>query len=163
MRYKPVPEPRSLDDLFAICDAVPLVPSQTEDCCARIVARTDVAGRDRARTWLTFLTALGLVRDNDRGFYRVRDRPDRSALGDRFLAGVFGAREIHTIVAEVEPIDADAVYDAFRASVPDWERNRRTDWESTWRERTGRLLEWGVTLGELSRTADGEFRAADPA
>jgi len=57
MRYKPVPEPRGVDALLAVRDAVLLVPGTVEDCCTRIRDRTGIASRDAAREWLTFCRA----------------------------------------------------------------------------------------------------------
>ncbi|MFB6295759.1 MAG: hypothetical protein ABEH66_02835 [Halobacteriales archaeon] len=160
MRYKIVPEPRDLDELRAIKDAVPLVPGTAEDCCSRIVTRAPVAGRDAAREWLTFLQALGLVADSDRGFHRTRDGPDRAALRERFLDGVFGAREVRHVLAEESPAAPDAVFASLREAIPGWERHRRADWEAEWRERTARLLDWGVVLGAFEETDDSKYRIA---
>jgi len=158
MRYKVVPEPRDLGALRAIRDAVPLVLGTEEDCCSRIVTRTPVAGRDSAREWLTFLQALGLVAEPDRGFHRTRDDPDREALGERFLDAVFGAREVREVLAEEGPASPGDVFAALREEVPRWERHRRSDWEGDWRERTTRLLDWGVVFGAFEETDDGRYR-----
>jgi len=160
MRYKVVPEPRDVDELLAIRDAVPLVPGSEEDCCSRVVARTPVAGRDAAREWLTFLQALGLVAESDRGFHRTRDDPGREGLGERFLAGVFGAREVHDVVADDGSTSPEAVFASLRSEVPGWERHRRPDWAEDWRERTVRLLGWGVVFSLFEEVDDGEYRIA---
>jgi hypothetical protein len=160
MRYKVVPEPRDVDELLAIGDAIPLVPGSEEDCCSRVVSRTSVAGRDAAREWLTFLQALGLVAESDRGFHRTRDDPGREGLGERFLGGVFGAREVREIVDDDGPISPDAVFSSLRSEVPGWERHRRTDWAEDWRERTARLLEWGVVFGVFEAADGGRYRIA---
>ena len=50
MRFKVAPEPRDLAFLGSARRAVPLVPGTVEDCCSRLVERTDVAapGPDEA-------------------------------------------------------------------------------------------------------------------
>ena len=161
MRYKVVPEPRDVDELLAIGDAIPLVPGSEEDCCSRVVSRTSVAGRDAAREWLTFLQALGLVAESDRGFHRTRDDPGRGGIGERFLSGVFGAREVREIVAREGPVSPEEAFESLRESIPHWERHRRTDWAEDWRERTGRLLEWGVVFGVFEAVDGGRYRIAD--
>ncbi|MFB6309296.1 MAG: hypothetical protein ABEH35_08200 [Haloarculaceae archaeon] len=164
MRYKIVPEPRSIERLRAAADAVPLVPGSVEDCCTRIRDETDVASRDEARELLTFLQALGLVAESERGFHRVRDDRSRAELVAAFRKRVFGAEEILTALEERtgKPQDSDQVFEFLRASVPQWERDRHTDWEAEWRERTARLLEWSVRLG-LAERAEGGYRSAGEA
>ena len=99
MRYTSIPGPRSFDALRSIRDAVPLVPTDEEDCCARIASLTGVAGRDEAREWLRFLQALELVSEGKRGFHRIRDAPDSEAIADSFRENVFGAREVLTVAS----------------------------------------------------------------
>ena len=159
MRYKSVPLPRSVDELLEIRDAVPLVPKNQEDCCSRIATRTTVAGRDSAREWLTFLRALGFVSRGDRGFYRIRTPPDRDAVAERFREHVFGAREILTAASHEGEIDDESAFEALRESVPRWERHHHDNWERTWRERTRRLLDWGVIFGILEADGDERYRA----
>jgi hypothetical protein len=159
MRYKTAPEPDSLETLRAVRRAVPLVPGDEEDCCARIAARTDVPGRDVAREWLTFAEALGLVEEGDRGYCRTRTDPDRDALAERFLDGVFGAREVIEAAGNGS-IDAKEAFPALEASVPHWERHRDPDWEQEWHETTERLLEWAVRFGLLERE-ENHYRVAE--
>jgi len=159
MRYKVVPEPVDIDLLFAARDAVPLVPGSVEDCCTRVVDRTDVPSRDDAREWLTFLQALGLVAETDRGFYRVREEPDRETLGGPFTTNVFGAREVTDVLAASDaPIPTETVFEEVRDLVPRWERDRHVDWESEWLGRIERLLAWGVVLGVFEER-DGRYTA----
>jgi hypothetical protein len=158
VRYKIVPEPVDPDLLEAVRGAVPLVPGSVEDCCTRIRDRTALPSREEAREWLTFCQALGLVAETDRGYYRIRDDPDPATLRERFRESVFGAREIHeALVAAGEPLDAAAVFESVRGAVPRWERDRRVDWETEWRDRVRVLLEWGVAFGQVER-ADGGYR-----
>jgi hypothetical protein len=83
MRYKTVPEPRGLEDLFAVRAAVPILPGSEEDCRSRIAARTAVPGRDAANEWLAFLEAIGLVAEGESGYYRTHGEPDVDALAER--------------------------------------------------------------------------------
>jgi hypothetical protein len=159
MRYKTVPEPGDRRTLRAVERAVPLVPGDEEDCCARIAARTEVPGRDAAREWLTFLVALGLVAEGDRGYHRTRTDPDPDVLAERFLDNVFGAREVFE-AAENGPIDIEAAFAALETSVPHWERHRNPDWEQAWHGTTERLLEWAVRFGLLERDG-GHYRVTE--
>lgn len=159
-RLKPVPEPPAdLAALWTARDAVPLVPKPENDCCARVMDRYGVDARDDARTWLTFLRALGLVAEADRGFHRTRDDPDRAALADRFHEGVYGAREVLDAVGD-DPRTAGEAFEAVERIVPNWERHKDPAWERTWRERVRRLLDWAVLLGLAEREGD-RYRAVD--
>jgi hypothetical protein len=155
MRYKVVPEPRSVAFLREVQQALPLVPGSVEDCCTRIRDRTDLQSRDAAREYLTFAQALELAVEGDRGFYRSREEPGESALAQRFEARVFGARELLDVLA-AGPQTEDGCFDALRETVPQWERDRHADWEGEWRERTERLLEWAVVF-ELVETVTGRY------
>lgn len=97
-RFKPVPP--APDDLAAVetaRDAVPLVPGTETDCCARIQSALGLAARDDARAWLTFLRALGVVRETDAGFVRARDGAasggEGSGGGESTVAGEDGGAE----------------------------------------------------------------------
>lgn len=158
MRYKVVPEPRGLETLRAVHDALPLVPDSVEDCCVRVVDRTDVPARDEAREWLTFCQALELARETPRGFERVRADPDRASLADAFRRRVFGARELLDAL-EAGSLTHEAAFEALGPAVPRWERDRHADWEREWRERTRRLLEWARAFGLLARDGDAYGRS----
>jgi hypothetical protein len=149
-----------MDALTAVRRAVPLVPGDEEDCCARIAARTAVPGRDAGREWLTFLEALELVAESEHGYHRTQGDSDRDVLAGRFLDGVYGAREVFEAAAD-EPIDTKAAFAALESSVPRWEKHRNPDWRSEWHETTERLLEWGVIFGIFERDGDGRYRVAD--
>jgi len=154
-RRKPVPPaPDSLDGLHEVRAAVSLTPDPETTCCARLVDRGVAPARDEARTWLTFLRALALVTETDRGYARTRDEPDRESLRGRFLDGVYGVRELHDVL-EAEPLDADDAFERFRGHVPRYERHRSEEWETVWRERVGRLLDWGVLFGAFEHTPAG--------
>jgi hypothetical protein len=89
--------PAAPDDLAFVEDAqraVPLVPDSQDDCCARILERTDLVSRDEAATWLTFLRGLGLVERGPSGYSRIRRDPDPEFLREAFLTGVFGAEDV---------------------------------------------------------------------
>lgn len=158
MRFKVVPEPRDVD-LAAVQRAVPLVPDPVEDCCTLICDRTGIPGRDTAREWLTFAQALELVEETDQGFKRTRREPDPDHLADAFRRRVFGAREVLTSLGD-GPRTVDEAFEDLRGSVPEWERDRHTDWEAEWRERTRRLLAWSARFG-LAERSDDRYRLAD--
>lgn len=175
MRLKPVPAPPvdATDgpgtDLLAFLEtarlAVPLVPGSEDDCCARLMARVDeVASRDQARTWLTFLRALGLARETASGGFVRTDAPvNRGALADAFRERVFGARELLSILAAAadEPVSAAEAFEAFEPTVPNWERHKDPGrWREVWRERVERLLDWAVLLGVAARR-DGGYVAVE--
>jgi len=154
MRYKPVPEPRSLEAVGEIQAALPLVPESTEDCCVRLQERTAVPDRDSAREWLPFLVALELADERDGSYYRERRDPDRERLAANYEERVYGVRETMGALRRRESATAGELFEATAEIVPQWERNRRPEWEAAWRERTGRVLEWGTILGLLTETED---------
>ena len=161
MKFKPVPEsPESLDFVADVQRAVPLVPGTTEDCCARVMARAGIPSQDEARRWLTFLRALGLARETERGFARTREAVAREALADAFEERVFGATDVLEILDSAdEPLDTAEVFERFENSVPTWERHHDPNgWRDVWGERVERLLEWSVLFGLVERTEAG-YRA----
>ena len=159
MQFKLVPEPP--EDLDFVADsqrAVPLVPGSEDDCCARLLDRTDLTSRDEARTWLTFLRALGLAEEKSAGFARVRQDPEQEYLREQFRENVFGVPALLKILAEAEEeLSAKEVFEAFRDEVPTWERHKNPNsWEEIWRERVGFLLDWAVLLRLVERV-DGKY------
>ena len=154
MRYKVAPPARSHSFLESARDAIPLVPDSEADCCRAIQTATDVSNRETAKEYLVFLQALGLVAESERGYYRTRTDPDQSALATAFEDSVFGV-DVLVAALDSEPVAAAAAFDALRDEIPRWERERHTDWEAVWRERTAALLEWAVLFGLAERTADG--------
>jgi hypothetical protein len=156
VRFKEVPAPPdSLDAVAAVRDAVPLVPQPENDCCARVVDRTAVDDRETARTWLTFLRALELVEETDRGYARVRGGIDPDELAAAFRDRVFGAREVLSLLGD-HPLTVAEVFEQFEPTVPQWERHRNPQsWRETWETRVERLLEWAVLLGLAERTDAG--------
>ena len=157
VRFKIVPPVRTVGFLREAAETLPLVPGSVEDCCSRIRDGTAVTSRDEAREYLTFLQALGLVAETDRGFHRVRDGPGDEDLSVAFRERVFGAREVLDCVA-TEPRTVEEAFDALRDEIPRWERDRHEDWEAEWRERTERLLGWAAVFG-LVTESDGQYRA----
>lgn len=161
MRYKVAPEPADEDLLYGAQEALPLVPGSVEDCCTRVRDRTVVSSRDIARKWITFLQALALAVETDRGFYRVREIPDRAVLRENFLNHVFGTREIRdTLQAANEPLAPRAVFEGIRGIVPHWERDREPAWETEWEQRIETLLAWGVVFGAFEER-DGTYTTSD--
>ncbi|WP_323190715.1 hypothetical protein [Halostella sp. PRR32] len=156
MRFKEIPAPpESLDFLAEAQRAVPLVPEPENDCCARLTDRTSVSDRETARTWLTFLRALELVEETDRGYARVRGDPDPDELAGAFRERVFGAREVLSLLGD-HPLTVAEVFEQFEPTVPQWERHRNPQtWRSQWKTRVERLLEWAALLGLAERTGSG--------
>ena len=163
MRVKVAPDPgEGRERLAAAHRAVPLVPGSTDDCCARLQSRLDLTSRDAASEWLTFLAALGLATETDRGYERVRGDLDPNTLAPAFREQVFGAREvIETLAAADEPLTAAETFAAVRSMVPTWERNRHQDWEAEWGMRVERLLEWAVLLDLADRREGGYAATSD--
>lgn len=157
VRYKVIPEPRSVAFLFAVRDALPLVPGSVEDCCTRIRDRTDVTSRDEAREVLTFCQALGLADETDRGFHRIRGDPGTDELADRLTANVFPTRELLAALEANGSLTPTAAFKALRDRIPQWEQTRSTDWKSDWQDRLENLLDWCVVLGLVERI-DGVYR-----
>lgn len=157
MRYKIIPPARGLDTLFAVRDALPLVPGTENDCCSRIRDRTAVRSRADAREWLTFCQALGLAAETDRGYHRLREEPTEAELADRLVANVYPTRELLAALEDAGPLAADETFEALRDRIPRWERSRSADWAAEWRDRVSHLCEWCVLLGLAERT-DGGYR-----
>lgn len=160
MKFKLVPPPPdSLDAVAAAQRAVPLVPGSETDCCSRLETRLDLPSRDVARTWLTFLRALDLVRETEDGsFVRTQVEPTRDYLRDRLHARVYAVDTILDELADADrPLDADAVFERVRDRVPTWETYKQPGrWEETWRERVGHLLGW-LVLVDLVQETDEEY------
>ncbi|WP_123533575.1 hypothetical protein [Halosimplex salinum] len=160
MRYKIVPPVRDREFLATAHRAVPLVPGSVEDCCIRLVDETAAPSRDVAREYLTFLQALELVAETDRGFRRRRVEVDEADLADAFERRVFGATELLDALREAGSLTVDESFDRLRGAVPRWERDRHTDWADEWRERTERLLDWSVAFDLATRDGD-RYRVSD--
>ncbi|VTT88338.1 unknown [Halorubrum sp. DM2] len=146
MRLKPVPEPpTALDDLRDLQRAVPLVPGDTDDCCARLRRRCDLPDRQTANDWLAFLRTLGLVEETSRGFVRADAEPAPERVRERLRDGVLFAPEALAALADAsreDPVTPDDLFAATRDRVPRHDRARDPDWEATWRDRAARLLAW---------------------
>jgi hypothetical protein len=157
-RYKVAPPARSLDSLTTARAAIPLVPDTESDCCGAIQRATDVADREQARSYLTFLRALGLVDETERGYYRTREDLDREALAVAFRERVFLVEELLDAVA-TEPRSAESAFEAVREEIPNWERQRDPEWEQHWRARVEHLLAWAVLFDCLA-VEDGQYTPA---
>ena len=159
MQYKVVPPaPDSLDGLERARRAVPLVPRSETDCCARVMDRAGVPARDEAREWLTFMRALGLVAEAERGYRRTRDPLEADRLAAAFCERLYGAADLLDALDSEEPVTAAEAFDSFADSVPGWERRRHADWRAVWRERVRRLLDWAVLFGLVEREEGGYVR-----
>ena len=155
MKLKAVPEPGGMEFLDAAQRALPLVPGSENDCCARLLDRTDLVARDDAREWITFLRALGLAEETSSGYRRLRRDPDREELATAFREGVFGVEALLDDLPNDGALNETEIFERFRGHVPNWERHRRPDWEDHWRERVRRLLGWTVVFGLAERVGDG--------
>lgn len=160
MKFKLVPEPPA--DLSFVADAqraVPLVPGTEDDCCRRLMDRVGFESRDVARTWLTFLRALELAEETESGFARTRRDPARDTLAVAFRERVYGADRLLDRLATAGPLSADEAFEAFRESIPTWERHKDPSRvEDVWRERVANLLAWAVLLDLAERTDEGYRR-----
>lgn len=159
MKFKAVPEPRAAEFIHEARHALPLVPGSENDCCARLLDRTELEERETARDWITFLRALGLAERTDESYRRVRGEFDRTDLARAFRERVFGADAVLDVLSRDEPLDGETIFERVRETVPNWERHRRTDWKTDWRERTRRLLDWAVEFELAEHTSEG-YRAA---
>lgn len=155
MRTKPVPPVRGLSGLRTVREALPLVPGSTDDCCRRLLERADVPDRDSARSWLAFLVAVGAAARDGDAYYRDTEMPETDTLALSFRENVLGATEVLDALSAEAPLTADSAFERTREVVPQWERNRDPAWESTWRDRTERLLEWSVVFDIVEKTGDG--------
>ena len=155
MRYKVAPPARSLEFLGEARGAVPLVPDDEADCCRAIQRATDITDRERAREYLTFLRALGLVAESERGYYRTQDDFDPEALATACRERVFLVAELLETV-DTSPRTVEEAFEGIREEVPRWERERHADWEGVWQTRVGHLLSWAVLFG-LCTVENGRF------
>lgn len=154
MKFKVVPPARGLETLRAARVALPLVPDDEESCCARVMRDAQVPSQDEAKEWITFLRALGLAEETDSGYRRLRDDPGPETLADRFRERVYGAADVLAVLADADrPLTAAEAFERF--AVPEWERQRHADWETVWRERVTRILDWAVAFDLAAETADG--------
>ena len=164
MRLKPVPEPPTdLDALRAFQRAVPLVPGDTDDCCARLRRRCDLPDRQTANDWLAFLRTLGLVEETPRGFVRADAEPTPGLVRDGLRDGVLLVPEALAALRDASPTDPLTAADLFAATrdaVPRHDRARDPDWEAAWQDRAARLLGW-LALVDLAAPVRGGSDSAD--
>lgn len=156
MKFKVIPEPRSRSFLRKAQQTLPLVPSSEDDCCTLLIADTEIDSRDTAREWITFLRALGLVAESDGRYYQRRNR-SANDTATAFREHIYAAESVLRALDETDSLSADEVFE--RVRVPPWEQNRHQDWESVWRERVHRLLEWAVVLDLAEREDENHYRA----
>ena len=158
MRLKPVPEPPAdLDALREYQRAVPLVPGDTDDCCARLRRRRDLPDRQTANDWLAFLRALGLAEETSRGFVRADADPTPERVREGLRDGVLLVPEALAALREAshdDPLTPDDLFAATRDRVPRHDRARNPEWETAWRDRAARLLGW-LALVDLAAPVDG--------
>jgi hypothetical protein len=160
MRFKCVPAPPATIEAVATAQqAVPLIPTTEADCFRRLVDRTDetmISDRDDARQWLPFLRALDLVDRTPSGYRRHRDELTAGESVDRLLDGVYGARELYSLLdATDRPLSVDELTDQETVDLPTWERHHHTDHDQVRRKRQQRLVDWFVLCGAVERTPEG--------
>ncbi len=154
MKYKVVPPVRDRSFIETATKSLPVVPASEADCCGRLQADTLIESRDVAKQWITFLQALGYVAEADGKYYQDRSPP--AELKTAFLDGVYGAQTVVETVADSDrSLREGEVYEAVKAIVPQYERSRRTDWETVWETRIVRLLDWGVEFELLVSSEAG--------
>ena len=161
MKFKVLPPPAdSLETVSEVQAAVPLVPDGEESCCARLLRRTDVASRDAAKEWLTFLRALELVEETAGQYRRLPQEADPDRVRASFRDRVYLAEDVLNVVSAADdPLGAGEVFARVSDRVPQWERHRLEDAADVWRGRVRRLLEWAVTLGLLEWAEEGYVAA----
>ena len=164
MRLKPVPDPPTdLDALREYRRAVPLVPGDADDCCARLRRRCDLPDRQTANDWLAFLRAFGLVEETARGFVRADAEPTPERVREGLRDGVLFVPEALAALREAsldDPLTAADLFAATRDRVPRHERARDPDWEAAWRDRAARLLGW-LALVDLAALVAGDESETD--
>lgn len=162
MRVKHIPDPpEEIGTVETAHSAVPLVPDSEHDCCSRLMRRIPSLSRDEARSWLTFLRGLGLVRETGEGYRRVRTDVTRETVREGIVEGLFGARELVEPLATAErPLSVEAAFETLRGRIPEWERHRTDRWEEVWHARVHRLADWFVLVG-LAEQAEGGYVATD--
>jgi len=149
MRYRRLPPVASLETLRTVWRAVPRSAAETEDCCGRICARTDVDRREDASDWLVFLTALGCVERCEAGYRRTGGEPDAEALADAFERSVLGVSELLAVLDGGQALAPAAAFD--RLDEPGRRQIRRAGGERY----VARLLGWAVVFGLADETGDG--------
>jgi hypothetical protein len=155
MRYKVAPPARSLDFLERARDAIPLIPGDEGDCCGAIRRATDVTDREQARAYLTFLQALGLVAESERGYYRTQEPLSPETVATAYREQVFLVAELLAAV-DAGADDPEATFEAVREAIPRWERERDPEWECHWQSRVKHVLEWAVVF-DLLAVENGRF------
>lgn len=160
-RVPPAPASAAGERLRTARAALARVPDPEADCCARVSEAIDV-DRRTARDWLTLLRALGLVERTAGEYRRTEAEVDDAALRERFVAEVYGAREV---VAALDGPGgarrpAAAVVDA--VPQPTWERHRHAEPAAAWTRHVERLLDWLAALGAVERSEEGYRRAGAP-
>ncbi|WP_331233851.1 hypothetical protein [Natronorarus salvus] len=141
MRLKAVPPPPpSHDSLAAITEAGPLVPEPREAVRSSLSDRVEWVSTREGEAWVALALILGLLHESEEGIYRPREPPSDGELRERFVAGVYGARELLAAIREEGPLAPTALVE--RVPIPPWERRRHADPEAVHRERICRSIGW---------------------
>jgi hypothetical protein len=158
MRYRLVPPPGDRSAITAVADAVPRDSSAVDHCCAHVVTETFVDTRDAASEWLVFLAALGLLAEDDAGYYRTEQPCRQDFLAESFVSNVYGVREVLDALADTpEPLTTVEVCERVRASYPEQNRGE-LDGASSWEQYTDRILGWAVVFELVARSRMGYER-----
>lgn len=147
----------ALEQVVAARDVLPLVPGTEDDCCARLMDRRGYPSRDVARTWMTFLRALGLAEETPDGYRRVRGAVDRDDLAVALRDRVFAVEALLSVLATTtEPLDAAESFARLRDRIPEWERHKHPrEWADRWERKTDWLLSWCALFGLLDERESG--------
>ncbi|ARS88492.1 hypothetical protein [Natrarchaeobaculum aegyptiacum] len=158
MKFKPVPEPPdALEGLERVVHTVPARSVAVDDCCAHLVAKTDLETREEAAAWLTFLRALELVDEGREGYYRLEGASSSDGVDDRgtdvarcrraFVDRVYGVEAVLAALEAVgKPLSASELADGVD--------DRLVSDRSGSGERLVRLLEWAVLFDLVERDGD---------
>ncbi|MFB6125782.1 MAG: hypothetical protein ABEJ79_00570 [Halolamina sp.] len=147
----------AVETVVAARDALPLVPGSEDDCCARLMDRRGYPSRDVARTWITFLRALGLAEETPDGYCRVREPVEREDLAAALRERVFAVEPLLSVLAAAdEPLDAAAAFEGLRDRIPEWERHKHPrEWADRWERKVDWLLSWCALFGLLTERDSG--------
>lgn len=152
MRYRLIPPATA--EIDAILEAVPQTAAAVDDCCAHLVTETSVEDRETAQSWLVFLQALGLVDENEDGYFRTSASPGTEELQAAFRERVFGVEEVLDELAEAR--ESRAVEDVAASATSRFPASR--DWEVY----VVRLLAWAERFDLVRESAGGYKLVAQP-
>ncbi|MCL9816547.1 hypothetical protein [Natronocalculus amylovorans] len=150
------PAPETVDTVWDVHRAVPLVPATEVECKRRIQRRCTITDPQTAHDWITLLRALSLVTNTTQGYVRIADRPPLDEIRIRFVSAVLGAQEVLALAFDDEKAQTgESLLEVTKSLAPPWEQLRDPQWESAWEQGHARLVEWLALLGLLKQTTTG--------